>query len=46
MAFSVHEDGDIRWLWVGLRCLAGGTMGVYEDWKINYGPSNFLLDRA
>ena len=46
VAFSVREGGDIRWLWVGLRCLACGTMGVYEDWKIDYGPSNFLLDRA
>ncbi|MEO3822014.1 hypothetical protein [Plantactinospora sp. B24E8] len=46
VGFSLREDGDVRWVYVGLRCLACGALGLYEDWKINYGPSAFLLDRA
>jgi hypothetical protein len=47
VGFSIREDGDdVRWLFVGLRCLACGSLGLYADWKINYGPSGFLLDRA
>ncbi len=46
VGFSLREDGDVRWLFVGLRCLDCGLMGVYEDWKISYGPSAFLLDQV
>ncbi|UWP83111.1 hypothetical protein [Dactylosporangium fulvum] len=46
VGYSLHDDGDVRWLFIGLRCLACGLLGVYEDWKINWGPSNYLLDRA
>ena len=46
VGFSLRDDGDVRWVVVGLRCLACGLLGVYEDWKINYGPSAHLLERA
>lgn len=46
VGYSLRETGDVRWIFVGLRCLACDSLGVYEDWKINYGPSTFLLDRA
>ncbi|MBF9128553.1 hypothetical protein I0C86_06050 [Plantactinospora sp. S1510] len=46
VGYSLREDGDVRWVFVGLRCLACGGLGIYEDWKISYGPSAFLLDRA
>lgn len=39
-------DRDVRWVHVGLRCLACGSLGVYEDWKVSYGPSAHLLDQA
>jgi hypothetical protein len=39
-------ERDVRWLHVGLRCLACGSLGIYEDWKVDYGPSASLLDRA
>ncbi len=46
VGFSLREDGDVRWIFVGLRCLECGLLGVYEDWKISYGPSAYLLDQA
>jgi hypothetical protein len=46
VGYSLHEDGDARWIFIGLRCLACGSRGTYEDWKISYGPSGFLLDQA
>jgi hypothetical protein len=47
VGFSLREDRqDVRWLYLGLRCLACGQLGIYEDWKINYGPSLHLLDQA
>ncbi|GAA2375510.1 hypothetical protein [Dactylosporangium salmoneum] len=46
VGYSMRDDGDVRWVFVGLRCLACGMLGVYEDWKIDWGPSNHLLDRA
>ncbi|GIF71708.1 hypothetical protein [Asanoa siamensis] len=47
VGYSLREDGeDVRWLYVALRCLSCGGMGVYEDWKISYGPSLHLLDQA
>jgi hypothetical protein len=52
VGFSLREpdepDGarDVRWVSVGLRCLACGLLGVYEDWKVSWGPSGYLLDQA
>jgi hypothetical protein len=43
IGFAVFDDGDVRWISVGLRCLTDGTMGVYADWKIDYGPSAHLM---
>lgn len=42
-ASSADGSGDVRWISVGLRCLADGLLGVYTDWKIDYGPSAGLL---
>ncbi|MFF5230740.1 hypothetical protein [Dactylosporangium sp. NPDC000521] len=47
IGFSLREDDDdVRWVCVGLRCLACGRPGVYEEWLIKWGPSNYLLDHA
>ncbi|MFI0405232.1 hypothetical protein [Actinomadura sp. 3N508] len=46
VGFSLRPDGDVRWVSLGLRCLADGTLGVYTDWKINYGPSAHLVTKA
>jgi hypothetical protein len=47
VGFSLREESDdVRWIVVGLRCLSCGRLGVYEEWKIDWGPSNYLLDQA
>ncbi|MER7171938.1 hypothetical protein [Streptomyces mesophilus] len=43
VAFSLGEDGSVRWVTVGLRCLKDGFCGIYADWKIDYGPTDHLL---
>ncbi|MFJ8689827.1 hypothetical protein [Micromonospora wenchangensis] len=46
VGYALHADGEVRWVSVGLRCLADGTLGVYADTKIDYLPSRHLLDQA
>jgi hypothetical protein len=46
VGFALFDDGDIRWISVGLRCLKDNILGVYADVKIDYGPSRHLLDRV
>jgi len=42
--FSLYEaDGDVRWLYVGVRCVTCGILSCHVDWKIAYGPSNQLI---
>ncbi len=43
VAFSLADDGLVRWVTVGLRCQKDGASGVYADWKIDYGPTDHLL---
>jgi len=37
---------EVKWVSVGARCLSDGVLGVYTDWKIDYAPTAYLLDRA
>ncbi len=43
VAFSLAGDGSVRWVTVGLRCQKDGAVGVYADWKIDYGLTDHLL---
>lgn len=43
VGFALREDGDVRWISVGLRCVQDGTLGAYADWKIDYSPTSHLL---
>lgn len=43
VAFSLADDGSVRWVTVGLRCRKDGAAGVYADWKIDYSPTDYLL---
>ena len=44
VGFSLYEPGgDVRWLYVGVRCATCGILGCYVDWKVAYGPSNQLI---
>ena len=45
--FALYDDGaDVRWIYVVLRCVRCKEIGVYEDWKIGYGPSLQLVDQV
>lgn len=44
VGFSVHDDGDIRWVTVGARCVSCGGLGVYAEWKIDYSPTEHLFE--
>ncbi len=43
VGFSLRDDGEVRWVSVGLRCRNDGLLGVYADWKVDYSPSRQLL---
>ena len=42
----VDERDGIKWVWVGVRCVRCGTLGCAANWKIDYLPSEQLLDLA
>lgn len=37
---ALRDEGDVRWVSVGLRCRLDGVLGCYGDWKINHGPTD------
>lgn len=44
---SLYEDSeDVRWLYVGCRCVACGCLGCYGDWKNEYIGYRELLDNV
>ena len=46
IGFSLYEGTrDVRWLYVGVRCVRCGVLGCFAGWKIGYEDST-LLDRA
>jgi hypothetical protein len=46
VGFSLYEDGEVRWLYVGVRCASCGILGCFAGWKVAYSPSRQLLDQA
>jgi len=46
VGFSLYEDGEIRWLYVGERCVTCGVLGSTTQWKVAYTPSKQLLDQV
>lgn len=46
VGFSFRPDGSVRWVSVGIRCVADGVLGCCADWKIDYDPSRHLLARV
>jgi hypothetical protein len=43
VGFSLYEDGEVRWLYVGERCSSCGILGCVTQWKVAYSPSKQLL---
>lgn len=46
VGFSLYEDGEIRWLYIGERCAGCGVLGCFAGWKVAYSPSKHLLDQV
>ncbi|MEV6602412.1 hypothetical protein AB0M36_37025 [Actinoplanes sp. NPDC051346] len=46
VGYALFDDGEVRWISVGLRCLKDNVLGVYADTKIDYSPSRHLLSQA
>lgn len=44
VGFALYDDENPRWVYLGLRCIGDGTLGVYADWKIDYTPSTHLFE--
>ena len=37
---------EVKWVSVGARGVQDGTLGVFTDWKIGYGPTDHLFGGA
>src|SRR5258707_2022663 len=46
VGFSLYEDGEVRWLYVGERCSSCGVLGCFAGWKVAYAPSKQLIDQV
>ena len=44
LGFAVHDDEDVHWIHLGLRCTEDATLGVYADRKVDYAPSAHLVE--
>lgn len=44
VGFAHRPDGDVGWVYVGIRCVADGILGACADWQIDYSPSAHLHD--
>ena len=46
LGFSLYDDGEVRWLYLGQRCCGCGVLGSAADWKIAYSPSRHLMEQS
>jgi hypothetical protein len=46
LALYADSDDDVRWIYVGARCIACGQVGCYSDWKCDGDSAQDLLARA
>ena len=46
VGFSHRDDGSVRWLTVGERCVSCGVLGAAVNWKIDYAPTDHLYDQV
>lgn len=47
IGFALYEDKqDIRWVYIGYRCVRCRVLGCFAGWKVGYSPSMQLLGNA
>lgn len=45
VGFALYpKDKEIKWLYLGVRCVKCGVLGCFADWKVAYAPSRHLLE--
>jgi hypothetical protein len=42
IGFVFRDNKDIKWVYLGNRCINCGVLGSFSDWKINYSPTTEL----
>lgn len=42
IGFAHRDSGDVRWVYVGIRCTNDGTLGSCAEWGISYTPTSHL----
>ena len=40
VGFIRRDNGSVKWVYIGNRCMNCGTLGSYLDWKIDYEPTD------
>ena len=40
IGFSRRENGSVKWVYIGNRCINCGVLGSYLDWEVNYEPTD------
>jgi hypothetical protein len=46
VGFSLYEEGEVHWLYVGERCSSCGVLGCFAGWKVGHAPSRQLMDQV
>lgn len=46
VGFSHREDGSVKWVTIGVRCVGCGILGSPADWKIDYDPTEHLYQQV
>lgn len=40
VGFARRETGEVKWVYIGNRCVKCSLLGFCCDWKIDYGPTD------
>ena len=46
VAFSLRDDGSVKWITVGVRCTSCGVLVAPVEWKIDYAPTDHLFEQV
>ena len=39
IGFQYRNNGEVKWVYVGNRCVSCGLLGSVVDWHVTYGPT-------
>jgi hypothetical protein len=44
--FYLRDDGEVRWITVGERCVRCGVLSTMAEWKIDHAPTDHLFSQV